>query len=160
MILLRFWCFIFTLVASPFLTNIILLSHGPMSYKIKYNIFRLTENKIPFSSNFTPSFRKFITYSSKWKWCKRQILLSYLTISLLCLEEFQNFMLRLSTHAALNSSSVWQAWRSDMALLKRYRKFENDAVFLLNKAQECAAKLFSLSRRCRLQPKIILPRER
>ncbi|KAF4089546.1 hypothetical protein AMELA_G00067960 [Ameiurus melas] len=75
-------------------------------------------------------------------------------------DEFQALMVRLSTHAALNLSSVWRAWRNDAALQKRYRKLENDAVFLLNKAQGCAAKLFSLSRRCRLQPKIILPRER
>ncbi|KAF5898261.1 BMP/retinoic acid-inducible neural-specific protein 3-like, partial [Clarias magur] len=74
-------------------------------------------------------------------------------------DEFQAFVARLSTHAALNLSSVWRAWRSDAALLKRYRKLENDAVFLLNKAQESAAKFFSLSRRCRSQPKVILPRE-
>ncbi|TSS97518.1 BMP/retinoic acid-inducible neural-specific protein 3 [Bagarius yarrelli] len=75
-------------------------------------------------------------------------------------DEFQAFMVQLRSHAALNLSSVWRAWRSDVMLLKRYRKLESDAAYLLNKAQENAAKLFSLSRRCRLQPKIILPRER
>ncbi|KAI5612651.1 BMP/retinoic acid-inducible neural-specific protein 3 isoform X1 [Silurus asotus] len=75
-------------------------------------------------------------------------------------DEFQAFMVRLLTHGALNSSSVWREWRSDVPLQKRYRKLESDAGFLVSKAQESAAKLFSLGRRCRSRPQIILPRER
>ncbi|XP_062848994.1 BMP/retinoic acid-inducible neural-specific protein 3 [Trichomycterus rosablanca] len=75
-------------------------------------------------------------------------------------DEFQSFVGRLLIHVAQNASSVRQAWKSNVALLKRYRKLENDVTSLLNKAQQSAAKLFSFSRRCRTQPKILLPRER
>ncbi|XP_068195993.1 BMP/retinoic acid-inducible neural-specific protein 3-like [Antennarius striatus] len=75
-------------------------------------------------------------------------------------EEFQNFVRRLPTHYAVNASEVEHLWRSDAGLPQRYRQLEAGSQRLLAKARRTANKLFSLSRRCRKQPGIVLQRPR
>ncbi|XP_016100524.1 BMP/retinoic acid-inducible neural-specific protein 3 isoform X1 [Sinocyclocheilus grahami] len=75
-------------------------------------------------------------------------------------DEFQNFMGKLPTQSALNSSRIQQLWRTDSALQQRYRQLESRVSLLLSKTRRTANKLFSLSKRCRTQPKIVSLRER
>uniref|UniRef100_A0A665VVC3 BMP/retinoic acid-inducible neural-specific protein 3-like n=1 Tax=Echeneis naucrates TaxID=173247 RepID=A0A665VVC3_ECHNA len=77
-------------------------------------------------------------------------------------EEFQSFVGKLPTHYAVNTSVVEHLWRTDASLLQRYRLLESSSNQLLAKARRTTNKLFSLSKRCRKQPKIILqqPRQR
>ncbi|KAM6919018.1 BMP/retinoic acid-inducible neural-specific protein 3-like [Xenentodon cancila] len=75
-------------------------------------------------------------------------------------EEFQSFLGKLPTHYAVNMSAVEHLWRMDTVLLQRYRQLETSSNQLFAKARRTTNKLFSLSKRCRKQPKIILPRPR
>ncbi|XP_061587268.1 BMP/retinoic acid-inducible neural-specific protein 3-like [Cololabis saira] len=75
-------------------------------------------------------------------------------------EEFQSFLGKLPTHYAVNMSAVEHLWRMDAVLLQRYRQLEASSNQLFAKARRTTNKLFSLSKRCRKQPKIILPRPR
>lgn len=75
-------------------------------------------------------------------------------------EEFQNFVGKLPTHYAVNTSVVEHLWRTDASLPQRYRQLETSSSQLLAKARHTANKLFSLSKRCRKQPKIVLQRPR
>lgn len=76
------------------------------------------------------------------------------------LEEFQSFVGRLPTQYAVNKSVVEHFWRTDGGLLQRYRQLETMRGLLLDKARHTANKLFSLIKRCRHQPRIVLHRER
>lgn len=75
-------------------------------------------------------------------------------------EEFQSFVGSLPTHYAVNTSVVEHLWRTDASLLQRYRQLETSSNQLLTKARRAANKLFSLSKRCRKQPRIVLQRPR
>ncbi|KAA0718910.1 BMP/retinoic acid-inducible neural-specific protein 3 DBCCR1-like protein 1 [Triplophysa tibetana] len=75
-------------------------------------------------------------------------------------DEFQSFIAKLPTQSALNSSHIQQLWRTDSALQQRYRQLESQLNLLLTKTRRTANKLFSLSKRCRTQPKIVSLRER
>uniref|UniRef100_A0AAV2JT77 MACPF domain-containing protein n=1 Tax=Knipowitschia caucasica TaxID=637954 RepID=A0AAV2JT77_KNICA len=72
-------------------------------------------------------------------------------------EEFRGFVERLPKHYAVNTSVVEHLWRADASLLQRYRQLEANSLQLVSKARRTAHKLFSLSKRCRQQPKIVLP---
>ncbi|KAL3988197.1 leucine-rich repeat and fibronectin type-III domain-containing protein 5 [Sarotherodon galilaeus] len=75
-------------------------------------------------------------------------------------EEFQSFVGNLPTHFAVNTSVVEHLWRMDANLLQRYRQLETSSNQLLTRARRTANKLFSLSKRCRKQPKMIQQRPR
>ncbi|XP_010793825.1 BMP/retinoic acid-inducible neural-specific protein 3-like [Notothenia coriiceps] len=75
-------------------------------------------------------------------------------------EEFQSFVGKLPTHYAVNTSVVEHMWRMDSSLLQRHRQLEAGSSQLLAKARRTVNKLFSLSKRCRKQPKIVLHRAR
>ncbi|XP_022068774.2 LOW QUALITY PROTEIN: BMP/retinoic acid-inducible neural-specific protein 3 [Acanthochromis polyacanthus] len=75
-------------------------------------------------------------------------------------EEFQSFVGKLPTHYAVNTSVVEHLWRTDASLLQRYRQLETSSNQLFTKARRTTNKLFSLSKRCRKHPKIILQRPR
>ncbi|XP_013879049.1 BMP/retinoic acid-inducible neural-specific protein 3 [Austrofundulus limnaeus] len=75
-------------------------------------------------------------------------------------EELQSFVGKLPAHYAVNTSVVEHLWRADAGLLQRYRQLETSSTQLFAKARRATNKLFSLSKRCRKQPKIILPRPR
>ncbi|XP_041847425.1 BMP/retinoic acid-inducible neural-specific protein 3-like [Melanotaenia boesemani] len=75
-------------------------------------------------------------------------------------EEFQSFVGKLPSHYAVNTSVVENLWRMDASLLQRYRQLETSSSQLLTKARRTTNKIFSLSKRCRKQPKIALPRPR
>ncbi|XP_055008039.1 BMP/retinoic acid-inducible neural-specific protein 3 isoform X1 [Boleophthalmus pectinirostris] len=72
-------------------------------------------------------------------------------------EEFRGFVDRLPKHYAVNTSVVEHLWRADANLLQRYRQLEAHSAQLSSKARRITNKLFSLSKRCRQQPKIVLP---
>ncbi|XP_029971472.1 BMP/retinoic acid-inducible neural-specific protein 3-like [Salarias fasciatus] len=75
-------------------------------------------------------------------------------------EEFQSFVGKLPTHYAVNTSVVEHLWRTDGGLLQRYRQLETSSSRLFAKARRTTNKLFSLSKRCRKQPRIIQQRPR
>lgn len=75
-------------------------------------------------------------------------------------EELQSFVGKLPAHYAVNTSVVEHLWRADAGLLQRYRQLETSSTQLFTKARRATNKLFSLSKRCQKQPKIILPRPR
>lgn len=75
-------------------------------------------------------------------------------------EEFQNFVGNLPTNHAVNISGVELLWRADANLPQRYRQLETSTNQLFAKARRTANKLFSLSRRCQKQPRIVLQRPR
>lgn len=75
-------------------------------------------------------------------------------------EELQSFVGKLPTHYAVNTSVVEHLWRTDASLLQRYRQLETSSNQLFAKAHRTANKLFSLSKRCQQQPKIVLQRPR
>ncbi|XP_028832683.1 BMP/retinoic acid-inducible neural-specific protein 3 [Denticeps clupeoides] len=74
--------------------------------------------------------------------------------------EFQSFVGRLPTHYALNSSAMEHLWKLDGGLVQRYRQLELTNSQLLARARRTANKLFSLSKRCRTQPRIVVQKER
>ncbi|KAK3556602.1 hypothetical protein QTP70_010794 [Hemibagrus guttatus] len=75
-------------------------------------------------------------------------------------EEFQNFVRRLPTFYALNTSAIRYFWKMDPAVHQRFQLLETSTRQLLSKAQRIVSKLFTLSKRCRTQPKISVPKER
>ncbi|XP_027877609.1 BMP/retinoic acid-inducible neural-specific protein 3-like [Xiphophorus couchianus] len=75
-------------------------------------------------------------------------------------EEFRGFVGKLPVHYAVNTSVVEHLWRTDGGLLQRHRQLETSSKQLLARARRTTNKLFSLSRRCRKPPRIILPRPR
>nr|XP_057924246.1 BMP/retinoic acid-inducible neural-specific protein 3-like isoform X2 [Doryrhamphus excisus] len=75
-------------------------------------------------------------------------------------EEFRSFVGKLPTYYAVNTSVVEQLWRTDASLLQRYRQLETRSQQLFTKTRRTVNKLFSLSKRCRKKPKIILQRPR
>ena len=75
-------------------------------------------------------------------------------------EEFQSFVGKLPTHYAVNTSAVEHLWRTDGSLPPRYRQLEANSNQLFAKARRTANKLFSLSKRCRKQPQMVLQRPR
>lgn len=75
-------------------------------------------------------------------------------------EEFQNFVGNLPTHYAANTSVVEHLWRTDASLPQRYRQLETSSKQLFTKARRTANKLFSLSKRCQKQPKIVVQKPR
>ena len=76
------------------------------------------------------------------------------------LDEFQNFIRRLPTFYALNMSAIQYFWKMEPAVLQRYKQLELSTQQLMSKAQRIVHKIFTLSKRCQNQPKIILLRER
>ncbi|KAM9797515.1 BMP/retinoic acid-inducible neural-specific protein 3-like [Syngnathus typhle] len=75
-------------------------------------------------------------------------------------DEFQNFVRRLPTLYALNTSAIEYLWKTEPAIHQRYKQLELSGRQLLAKAGRIVNKLFSLSKRCRSKPKILLLRER
>ncbi|XP_054622843.1 BMP/retinoic acid-inducible neural-specific protein 3-like isoform X2 [Dunckerocampus dactyliophorus] len=75
-------------------------------------------------------------------------------------EEFQSFVGKLPTYYAVNTSVVEHLWRTDASLLQRYRQLETRSQQLFTKTHRTVNKLFSLSKRCRKKPKIVLQRPR
>ncbi|KAJ3594341.1 hypothetical protein NHX12_003648 [Muraenolepis orangiensis] len=75
-------------------------------------------------------------------------------------DEFQSFVGNLPVHHAVNTSAVEQLWRTDAGVLLRYRHLKASSDQLFSKARRAANKLFSLSKRCRKQPRIVVQRER
>uniref|UniRef100_H3C2N9 Bone morphogenetic protein/retinoic acid inducible neural-specific 3b n=1 Tax=Tetraodon nigroviridis TaxID=99883 RepID=H3C2N9_TETNG len=75
-------------------------------------------------------------------------------------EEFQNFVGNLPASYAVNTSDVELLWKADANLPQRYRHLETSSQQLLAKARRTANKLFSLSKRCQKQPRIVLQRPR
>ncbi|CAL8319350.1 unnamed protein product [Arctogadus glacialis] len=75
-------------------------------------------------------------------------------------DEFQGFVGNLPAHHAVNTTVVEQLWRMNAGLLQRYRHLKASGDQLFSKARRAANKLFSLSKRCRKQPRIVLQRER
>ncbi|XP_008431462.1 BMP/retinoic acid-inducible neural-specific protein 3-like [Poecilia reticulata] len=75
-------------------------------------------------------------------------------------EEFRGFVGKLPVHYAVNTSVVEHLWRMDSGLLQRHRQLETSSKQLLARARRTTNKLFSLSKRCRKPPRIILPRPR
>lgn len=104
------------------------------------------------------------TFPSSCHPCSSQSHIFILSLPLLTAspppDEFQNFVGRLPTHYAVNTSVVEHLWRSDGSLAQRYRQLESSSSQLLAKARHTANKLFSLSRRCRQQPRVALQRPR
>lgn len=75
-------------------------------------------------------------------------------------DEFQNFVRRLPTLYALNMSAIQYFWKMEPAILQRYKQLELSTQQLVSKAHRIINKIFTLSKRCRSQPKIIRLRER
>ncbi|KAG7487611.1 hypothetical protein MATL_G00025380 [Megalops atlanticus] len=75
-------------------------------------------------------------------------------------DEFQIFVRRLPTFYALNTSAIQYFWKMDPGVHQRYRQLEISTGLLLSKARRIVNKLFTLSKRCQTQPKIVMPRER
>lgn len=75
-------------------------------------------------------------------------------------DEFQNFVRRLPTTYALNASTIQYFWKSEASVLQRYKQLELSGQQLVSKARRIVNKLFTLSKRCRTRPKIIMLRER
>ena len=69
-------------------------------------------------------------------------------------------MRRLPTFYALNTSAVQYFWKMEPAVHQRYRQLEVAARQLVGKARRVVNKLFTLSKRCRMQPKVLVLRER
>lgn len=75
-------------------------------------------------------------------------------------DEFQNFVRRLPTFYALNISAIQYFWKTEPNILQRYKQLELSTQQLVSKAHRIIHKIFTLSKRCRNQPKIIILRER
>ncbi|XP_069497250.1 BMP/retinoic acid-inducible neural-specific protein 2 [Ambystoma mexicanum] len=74
--------------------------------------------------------------------------------------QLQSFLRRLPADRFLNSTTVSQYWAMDPHLTHRYEQLVTSLRLLLTKAQRTIRRLFILSKRCRRQPRIRLPRER
>ncbi|KAM4628988.1 BMP/retinoic acid-inducible neural-specific protein 3 [Polymixia lowei] len=75
-------------------------------------------------------------------------------------DEFQNFVRRLPMFYGLNTSAIQYFWKMEPAVHQRYRHLELSTQQLLSKARRIVKKLFTLSKRCQTQPKIIMLKER
>ncbi|KAM6921713.1 BMP/retinoic acid-inducible neural-specific protein 3 [Xenentodon cancila] len=75
-------------------------------------------------------------------------------------DEFQNFVRRLPTFYALNTSAIQYFWKMEPTIHQRYKQLELSTQQLLSKARRIVKKLFTLSKRCQSQPKIVMLRER
>ncbi|XP_061883571.1 BMP/retinoic acid-inducible neural-specific protein 3-like [Entelurus aequoreus] len=75
-------------------------------------------------------------------------------------EEFQNFVRRLPTSYALNTSAIEFFWKMEPAVNQRYKQLELNTQQSLSKSGRIISKLYTLSKRCRTQPKIIRLSER
>lgn len=75
-------------------------------------------------------------------------------------DEFQNFVRRLPTFYALNMSAIQYFWKMEPNILQRYKQLEISTQQLASKAHRIINKIFTLSKRCQSQPKIIMLRER
>ncbi|XP_076133719.1 BMP/retinoic acid-inducible neural-specific protein 3 [Alosa pseudoharengus] len=75
-------------------------------------------------------------------------------------DEFQNFVRRLPIFYALNASAIQYFWKMDPGVHQRYQQLELGTGQLLSKARRIIGRLFTLSKRCRTQPRIAVPRER
>nr|XP_006634925.2 PREDICTED: BMP/retinoic acid-inducible neural-specific protein 3-like isoform X1 [Lepisosteus oculatus] len=75
-------------------------------------------------------------------------------------DDFKIFVRRLPTFYALNTSAIHHFWKIDSSIQHRYKQLESSTTLLLNRAQRIVNRLFSLSKRCRSQPKVVVPRER
>ncbi|XP_060787190.1 BMP/retinoic acid-inducible neural-specific protein 2 [Neoarius graeffei] len=75
-------------------------------------------------------------------------------------DEFKAFLKKLPTDRFLNTSSILKFWSLDTALQRRHTQLETSTQLIFGKANKIVRKLFTLSKRCPKQPKIILPRER
>lgn len=75
-------------------------------------------------------------------------------------DEFQNFVRKLPTFYALNTSAIQYFWTTEPTVHQRYKQLELNTQQLLSKAKRIIGKLFNLSKKCRTQPKIITLRER
>ncbi|MEQ2209467.1 BMP/retinoic acid-inducible neural-specific protein 3 [Xenoophorus captivus] len=75
-------------------------------------------------------------------------------------EEFQNFVRRLPTFYAMNASAIQYFWKMEPSVHQRYKQLELSTQQLVSKAQHIINKIFTLSKRCQTQPKIIMLRER
>ncbi|XP_057696233.1 BMP/retinoic acid-inducible neural-specific protein 3-like [Corythoichthys intestinalis] len=75
-------------------------------------------------------------------------------------DEFQNFVRRLPTLYALNTSAVEFFWKMEPAIHQRYKQLELNTQQLLSKSRRLINKLFTLSKRCHTKPKIVTLRER
>jgi hypothetical protein len=61
---------------------------------------------------------------------------------------------------ALNTSAIQYFWKMEPAVHQRYRQLELSSRQLIAKSRRIVNKLFTLSKRCRTQPKVIVLRER
>ncbi|KAK1163971.1 BMP/retinoic acid-inducible neural-specific protein 3-like [Acipenser oxyrinchus oxyrinchus] len=75
-------------------------------------------------------------------------------------DEFKLFVKRLPTFYALNTSAIQHLWKMDSSIPHRYKQLESGLSLLLKKAQTNINRLFRLSKRCRMQPKLVMLRER
>ncbi|XP_061681996.1 BMP/retinoic acid-inducible neural-specific protein 3-like isoform X2 [Syngnathoides biaculeatus] len=75
-------------------------------------------------------------------------------------DEFQNFVRKLPTSYALNTSAIEYLWKIEPAIHQRYKQLELNTQQFLSKSGHIINKLFTLSKRCRTKPKIIMLRER
>ncbi|XP_047231716.1 BMP/retinoic acid-inducible neural-specific protein 3 [Girardinichthys multiradiatus] len=75
-------------------------------------------------------------------------------------EEFQNFVRRLPIFYAMNASAIQYFWKMEPSVHQRYKQLELSTQQLVSKAQRIINKIFTLSKRCQTQPKIIMLRER
>ncbi|XP_077573846.1 BMP/retinoic acid-inducible neural-specific protein 3-like isoform X1 [Stigmatopora nigra] len=75
-------------------------------------------------------------------------------------DQFQNFVRRLPTLYALNTSTIEYFWKMESAFHQRYKLLELNTQQLLSKSRHIINKLFILSKRCHVKPKIIILRER
>ncbi|XP_051929513.1 BMP/retinoic acid-inducible neural-specific protein 3-like [Hippocampus zosterae] len=75
-------------------------------------------------------------------------------------DEFQNFVRRLPTFYALNTSAVEYFWKTEPEIHQRYKRLQLTSQQLVSKSGRIINKLFTLGKRCHAKPKIILLRER
>lgn len=102
------------------------------------------------------------TYKNKlaWTWCDRRRL-RFSFFNPFCFpEEFQNFVRRLPTFYALNASAIQYFWKMEPSIHQRYKQLQLSTQQLVSKARRIINKIFTLSKRCQTQPKIIMLRER
>ncbi|KAM9832025.1 BMP/retinoic acid-inducible neural-specific protein 3-like [Neosynchiropus ocellatus] len=75
-------------------------------------------------------------------------------------DEFKSFQSRLPQNRFVNSTALRDMWDADLRLQGRFRRLESAAEVLTRRARRVVNKLFSLSKRCRRQPRVRLLRER
>ncbi|KAM8822286.1 LOW QUALITY PROTEIN: BMP/retinoic acid-inducible neural-specific protein 3-like, partial [Synchiropus picturatus] len=75
-------------------------------------------------------------------------------------DEFKSFQRRLPQSHFLNSSVLRDLWDTDLPLQRRFLQLESSSQTLSRRARRLLHRLFSLSKRCRRQPRAPLLRER